>query len=192
MSGYLIFLHGKGADKTAHHGFMVKLAERYQAGLVSFNAPLRHKNGYKWFDKQIKDGEHIVDAEDLGRAADYVVNKVKELGLEENDIIFCGHSQGSAVAVAAAMKIPVRGVISICGDWPLTVSLSRMKNPFRILWLEGGKDTYLSQKRKDSYLYLKEKGCDINYVCDEKTEHDIFSSQLAEKAFCENFLKIRT
>lgn len=189
MSGYLVFLHGKGADKSAHRDFMDKLAAAYQADLITINAPLPYKNGYSWFDKRIVGGERVVDEESFGRAADYVLKKIGELGLNSRDIILCGHSQGGAVAVAAGIKRPVRGVICICGDWPSTTEIKTSNAMPDIIWAEGGKDAYLSDERKQSYRYLQEAGANVRYICDAETEHDVFGPNLLEKIACHDFIK---
>lgn len=189
MSKSLIFLHGKGADKSAHRVFMDNLAATCQAELVCINAPLPHKSGFSWFDKRIVGGERVVDEESFNNAVDYVVTRIEGLGIDFRDAILCGHSQGGAVAIAVSMKQPVRGVISICGDWPSAAKIKTPNEMPDIIWVEGGKDAYLSNERKKSYQYLQKAGANVRYIYDEETEHDIFGPQLLEKIVSHNFIK---
>lgn len=58
-------------------------------------------------------------------------------------------------------------VISICGDLPYNISYAN-NSTTPIYWCEGGKDTYIDNNRKASYLFLKDTGTGLslskNYI----------------------------
>lgn len=177
----IVFLHGKGADAAAHHEFMLKLASKYEASLHSIEAPLPYKNGYSWFNKIKTDGRNIADEESFLRSMDFIKAKITDSGVDCRNLIICGHSQGGAVAVAVGLQLPVWKIISICGDWPENINILPTCPAKEFVWVEGGKDAYLSDERKSSYQRLQKAGINLEYIKDCHTEHNVFSPDLIEK-----------
>ena len=51
----LVFLHGSGADKNAYFETMQNIASKFNAQLITFNAPFPHPNKkgkFVWFNKK--------------------------------------------------------------------------------------------------------------------------------------------
>lgn len=169
----LIFLHGKGADKSAHYQFAQNLAQKHNAELITFNAPSVYKNGYSWFSKtngalNIPEFEHSIQ---------YIKTKINE-ALEKHqltyqDVILCGHSQGGMMSVYTGLMLNVAKIISICGDFidcePCSQQFNR-ETP--IFWVEGGQDNYLNELRKDSYKILQPKTDNLHYIINANTHHN--------------------
>lgn len=181
MKNILIFLHGKGANQTAHCDFIKKLAAKYQAEVYTFNAPYPHKNGYKWFDKDLVNGVRIVNQKNFETSLNFIFQKINRLTNDYSKVIICGHSQGGAMAIAAGLRIGPQKVISICGDWPFEIPEKVQTPATEFVWVEAGKDTFLSNERKQSYLKLTEAGIVLKYLCDPNSSHDSFSPNLLEK-----------
>ena len=177
----IVFLHGKGANRNAHRAFLNELALKHRADLHCFEAPNPYKGGYSWFEKKLIAGHQIVDADSFWKAVDSINTKISDLGLERSQLILCGHSQGGAMACAAALKEPVKTVISLCGDWPENIDCPKSVCPVKVIWVEGGKDQYLSEARKQSYRRLIAAGADLKYIKDADTEHNVLSKGLLEK-----------
>lgn len=177
----IVFLHGKGADATAHSEFMLKLAAKYDASLHSVEAPLPYKNGYSWFNKIKVGGRNIADEESFARSVDFIKTTITDCGFDCKHLIICGHSQGGAMAVAVGLQFPVLKIISICGDWPENIDCQPICLAREFVWIEGGKDAYLSDERKSSYQRLQKMGINLKYIKDNDTEHDAFSPDLIEK-----------
>jgi len=50
-----------------------------------------------------------------------------------------------------------------------------------VIRLEAGKDTMLSEDRKNSYKRLQADGIQVNYLVDETSDHDHISPQGMQK-----------
>ena len=177
----VLFLHGKGADKNAHHDFAKALAQANDAKLVTLNAPFLHKQGYSWFGKANIDGVRRLDEDEFHHSLSLIKNELLGLNVDMQQVTICGHSQGGALAIAVGLELPLKKVISICGDIPFEVSKDIKTPAAEFVWIEGGKDVFLSEERKKSYQKLAGRGLNFRYLVDENTEHDVFSGELLDK-----------
>ena len=177
----LIYLHGKGADKNKHSEFVQNLAIQENADALAFNAPLLYKQGYSWFTSTIINDEKNVSQDDFDNSIEYIMNKVTNTAVDYKNIIICGHSQGAAMALAIGMLHPFKKVISICGDLAYNLNY-QVGNPSKnIIWIEGAKDTYLTDYRKKSFSIIKDKNIDFHYILSTETQHDCFSPDLLQE-----------
>jgi predicted esterase len=161
----LIFLHGKGADKSAYHDEIEKLASDVGAEVISFNAPFLHpekQNKYVWFNKFEQNGRRDAVTHEYSASLRFIKERLRQLPYPLSDIVLVGHSQGGGMAVSVALELNLKCAISICGDLPYNLTYqNNSKTP--IYWLEGGSDEYISQERKDSYKILENLGVDLDY-----------------------------
>lgn len=181
MRNILLFLHGKGATQNAHQDFVGALARRFDAELMTLNAPFAHKQGYSWFGKTNVGGEMHLNEASFEYSLGLIEQKILTLGVPLEQIIVCGHSQGGAMAIAMGLMLPLKKVISICGDIPFDVPSVVKMSAAEFVWVEGGQDIFLSSERKKSYQKLLGLGLNFCYLIDENTEHDCFSEGLVDK-----------
>ncbi|MFV0627104.1 MAG: alpha/beta hydrolase [Alphaproteobacteria bacterium] len=168
MKNLLVFLHGKGADQNDKQEFISHLSDFYDADVLSINGAFVHKNGFKWFDK--KDG--IASQEDFSHSVQYVLEIVSKVSKTYEKTIFVGHSQGGIVAIATALKMSAEIAISVCGDLPQGLVIPKNNDKTIIYWIEGGKDEFLSQERRNTYKFFKQNSYQIKYILSKETSHN--------------------
>lgn len=178
----LVFLHGKGADRTAYEIQMKSLAESLSAEYFSFNAPFEYtdKPGkFVWFNKFEQHGRRDAVKEEYVFSLTYIKEKLQELRYPLSDMVLIGHSQGGGMAVNVGLELNLKAVFSICGDLPYNLEYeNRAQTP--IYWLEGQKDTYINQERKDSYKILQKIGADLHYQVIENCSHNEIDAAFSE------------
>lgn len=178
----LIFLHGKGADKSAHHQFMQNLAQQQDAKLIAFDAPSVYKDGYSWFSKT--NGE--LNISEFEHSASYIKAKITEAlenhHLTSQDVILCGHSQGGMMSIYAGLMLNVAKIISICGDFidyePYSQQFNRQ---IPIFWIEGGQDNFLNEQRKSSHQILKHKTDNLHHIINAQTRHNELDNSILKQ-----------
>lgn len=69
----LVYLHGKGGNKSSHMPLIRKIAAKLDAEILAPDAPFPHKSGYKWFDKAEYDGRLQMKAGDFNKSIDYIL-----------------------------------------------------------------------------------------------------------------------
>lgn len=156
-----VFLHGKGADRTAYEEQMKQLSADY----ISFNAPFEHptkQDKFLWYNKlEYNNHQEAVVTEYL-YSLNYITKNLQTLNTPLSDIVIIGHSQGGGMAVATALELNLKAAISICGDLPYNVEYKNRSNT-PIYWFEGELDTYINQTRKDSHQILKALNTNLDY-----------------------------
>ena len=176
----LVFLHGSGADKNAYFETMQNIASKFNAQLITFNAPFPHPNKkgkFVWFNKkEVNDRRDAVE-EEYFYSLQYVKKQLAILKNNDDDIILIGHSQGGGLAVHLGLEMELKIVISICGDLPYNISYAN-NSTTPIYWCEGGKDTYIDNNRKASYLFLKEIRANYHYQILPNSTHNEFTADL--------------
>ena len=75
----LVFLHGSGADKNAYFETMQNIASKFNAQLITFNAPFPHPNKkekFVWFNKKEINGRRDAVEEEYFRSLQYVKERL--------------------------------------------------------------------------------------------------------------------
>ena len=176
----LVFLHGSGADKDAYFETMQNIASKFNAQLITFNAPFPHPNKkekFVWFNKKEINGRRDAVEEEYFRSLQYVKERLTSLKKDDEDIILIGHSQGGGLVVHIALDMKLKMVISICGDLPYNISYTN-NSVTPIYWCEGGKDTYIDANRKSSHFFLKDIGANYLYQVLPNSTHNEFTKDL--------------
>lgn len=176
----LVFLHGSGANQFTYNDLMSAVAQKVNATLISFNAPFPHltkENRFVWFNKVEQNGRRDAVLEEYFYSLEYIKDKLKELSCDLNDIILIGHSQGGGIAVHVGLELNLNSVISICGDLPYNINYD-CQSMTPIYWLEGGKDSYINQQRKESYKMLENMKVDWHYKILPTSTHNEFAEDL--------------
>ncbi|MEE6206744.1 MAG: hypothetical protein VZR95_01660, partial [Alphaproteobacteria bacterium] len=86
----LVFLHGSGSDKNAYSDLMYKIAEFYNADLITFNAPFKHPekvDKYTWFNKFENGGRRDANIEDYTYSLQYIKEELNNIHTDTKDII---------------------------------------------------------------------------------------------------------
>lgn len=180
MSKLLVFLHGKGANCSAHEVLINALAEKLDADVLRFNAPYenaKHPDGFQWFEKINIDGKMQMEVRQFNRSAEYIIEKteaeLKKRGQTWDEVIIAGHSQGGLMACHLGLIMSPDKVVSLCGDFPNYMVYERpIDKDVPIYWIEAGKDNFLSQERKDTYKILQDWGCNLHYFISPESSHN--------------------
>ena len=176
----LVFLHGAGADKNAYFVTMQNIASKFNAELITFNAPFPHPNKKKkfiWFNKIEVNGRRDAVEEEYFYSLQYIKDKLSKLRSDSDDIILIGHSQGGGLAVHIGLELELGMVVSICGDLPYNISYKN-NSTTPIYWCEGGKDNYIDDNRKASYRLLKDVKANYIYQILPNSTHNEFVADL--------------
>ena len=183
----LIFLHGKGGNKDSQANFVSDLAQKYKADLISINAPYKssvHEHGFYWFEKDEIDGQRKVRMMEwycsLVMALSHIISHMRENSIEAKDVILCGHSQGGLIALYCALKLGVKEVITLNSDIPDEVLEDIADNEkVKIKWVQGAKDDFLDEKRKESYIKLP-KNLDFEYIISPNSTHSHLDKEILD------------
>lgn len=176
----LVFLHGSGADKNAYFETMQNVASKFNAQLITFNAPFPHPNKkgkFVWFNKKEVNGRRDAVEEEYLYSLQYVKEQLAKLKNDDDNIILIGHSQGGGLAAHVGAETELMMVISICGDLPYNISYAN-NSMTPIYWYEGGKDTYIDDNRKASHLLLKDIRANYHYQILPGSFHSEFTADL--------------
>ncbi len=184
----LIFLHWFWFDKDNNKESIQQLADWLWVECFSFNALFdsqRERWWYSrfWLDKVTK--KSIFD-DKFYKSVDYInftINKqLEKRHLERKDIILCGRSQWAFMAIYTGLisNEKCHSIISLCWFAREWIDINIKSKP-EIVRLEAKKDEILSQERKDSYKKLQNDWIKINYIIDEKSDHDNISKEAIEK-----------
>ena len=176
----LVFLHGSGVDKNAYFETMQNIASKFNAQLITFNAPFPHPNKkekFVWFNKKEINGRRDAVEAEYFHSLQYVKECLATLKNDDEDIILIGHSQGGGLAVHVGLEMELKMVISICGDLPYNIFYTN-NSTTPIYWCEGGKDVYIDADRKASQLFLKNIGANYLYQIFPNSTHNEFTKDL--------------
>ena len=181
----VLFLHGVGANGQD----LLGLSSFLQPALpstVAYVAPDGFDlydmlpvgmvaESYQWFS--LKDRSPPVLSVEVDRAAVRFQDLFEEirdsLALDYRDIILVGFSQGTMLAITAALQLPspVAGVVGFSGAF-MPPSLVRSHPPFCLI--HGRQDevipSYATQKAAEG---LKQRGCRVDYFIDDNLGHAI-------------------
>ncbi len=159
---------------------MLNIASRFNAQLITFNAPFPHPNKkekFVWFNKKEINGRRDAVEAEYFHSLQYVKELLTQLKNDDEDIILIGHSQGGGLAVHVGLEIELKMVISICGDLPYNISYANNSTTL-IYWCEGRKDTYIDDNRKTSHLFLKDISANYHYHIFPNSTHKDFTADL--------------
>ena len=173
----LVYLHGKGADPSAHNELIQKIAARHNAEILALKAPFHHKDGFMWFGKTGRTEPRRINIDQFNQSVEYIISQVEQsLNCREckwDNVILCGHSQGGMMALHLGLTMSPAKVISICGDFPPDISYSAtIDKNVPLIWIEAGKDDFLSQQRKDSWQKLRDWGCNLHFRRSPQSTHN--------------------
>lgn len=178
----IVFLHGKGADKSAYHKEIEKFASDVGAEVISFNAPLEYsekQDKYVWFNKFEQNGRRDAVEQEYSASLQFIKEKLRQLSYPLSAVVLIGHSQGGGMAVSVALELNLKCAISICGDLPYNLTYHNSSQT-PIYWLEGEQDTYINQERKNSYQILEKLGVNFSYRVVPDCTHTEISQAFTE------------
>jgi phospholipase/carboxylesterase len=181
----VIFLHGVGANGQD----LLGLSSFLQPALpetVAYLAPDGFDSydmlpvgmvaeSYQWFSLKDRSVQGLSAALDRAVARFQVVfeDMRRDLGLEYKDIVLVGFSQGTMLAIRAALELPspVAGVIGFSGAF-LPSSVVHSHPPFCLI--HGQQDEVIpSQATENAAQELKRRGCLVDHFIDEDLGHSI-------------------
>lgn len=183
----LIFLHGKGGNKNSQADFVSDLVQKYGAELVSLNAPHKSmscQDGYYWFEKDNIGEKRVVRMLEwycsVAMALSAIVALIREKGVSPEDVILCGHSQGGLIALYCGLKLGVKEVIALNSDVPDEILDEIEANEkVKVKWVQGAKDDFLDEKRKESYKNLP-KDLDFEYIISPNSTHNLLDKEILD------------
>ena len=175
----LVFLHGSGADKDDYNDLMKIIANRYNAELISFNAPFLRENKpnkYTWFNKFQNNDRRDAIVSEYMYSLQYIKEQLKTFDTDTKNIVLLGHSQGGGLAAHIGLEIKLAAVISINGDLPYNISYNNTTDT-PIYWFASKNDTYIDEQRKNSYKLIK--NCNnFHYEALPNSTHNDFADDL--------------
>ena len=177
----LVFLHGSGADKNAYNDLMQMIAKHFDVELISFNAPFLRENKsnrYAWFNKFENNGRRDAILSEYNHSLEFIKQQLNALKTNPENIILIGHSQGGGMAIHIGLETELAMVLSINGDLPYNISYnSHSATP--LYWFAGKKDTYIDDKRKNSYMLIN--NCkNLHYISLPNSTHNDFADDLLQ------------
>ncbi len=187
MKNLLIFLPGKGSNREDENKdiFVNDVASRYKAEVLKLKAPIEYAPGkYCWYSKKEVSQDAIES--DFKMSIKYVekfINKeIEKRNIGWDNVILLGYSQGGVIAIEAGLLNYAKTVITVCSCIPYNVNYDNLSSnkATPIYWIEGGKDDYISQQRKDSYKLLLSRGINLTYNKKEKLTHTGFEVLITE------------
>ena len=157
------------------------LAKKYNAEILAFNSILPYKEAYTWFEKV--DGEIVSDS--FVKSFDYAKSKishyVEENGIKPENIIIFGRSQGGFMAICLGIELGVGKVVAMAADIKAElVNAAKTEGCPEIIWIEAGKDKYISAERRGSYKDLQKLGIAVDYRVSEDAEHSYFDLSIVD------------
>jgi phospholipase/carboxylesterase len=181
----VIFLHGVGANGQDLLGLSSFLRPALPE-TVAYIAPDGFDSydmlpvgmvaeSYQWFSLKDRSPQVLSDALDQAVVRFQVVfeDMRRNLGLGYNDIVLVGFSQGTMLAIRAALELPspIAGVIGFSGAF---LPPSRMHSHPPFCLIHGRQDEVIpSQATEHAAHQLKQGGCLVDYFIDEDLGHSI-------------------
>lgn len=181
-----VYFHGNTFDKYDNRNEIEKLVNYFpDFELFCFDAPYLYKNlnnqkKRSWLLKW-EDGKYLQDKTyfDMIEYAQWKIeNKMKEMNLEWKDVILCGRSQGSFVAIIIALQNPKCACLITL--WSLYVDYIKhieFKSNPKFLWVEMEDETVLDDERKNWYKILEKRWVKFDFEIWKKSNHDFISDE---------------
>ena len=172
----VIWLHGLGADGSDFVPIVPELKLPGHLGIrfIFPHAPvmpITMNQGYEmraWFDIQALSLQAVIDVQGIAQSVEQVaelIEQEKARGIPNHKIILAGFSQGSVIALNAALTYPERlgGVIALSGYLPMAAQLLQKAQPVNkdlpIFVAHGTEDSLLPYALgKATYVSLQEAG----------------------------------
>lgn len=173
----VIWLHGLGADG---HDFedivpMLNLPEDHAVRFVFPNAPVQRvtvNNGMSmpaWYDIRSSQLMDDVDWRGIQDSSSYLHSLMHEQmndGIESDQIVLAGFSQGGVIALAAALRFdrPLAGVMALSTYWPAPPFDINQTHTIPIFWGHGTQDPVCPYDiGQSSCEWLQQKGFEVNW-----------------------------
>lgn len=181
----MIFLHSKQSNKDDPKYAVIKdIAQKKNAKIIGFNAPFVYKTGLMWFDKLDNASEEEI-LNQFNHSLEYLTDEINKFLAEYkqnwNDLILCGHSQGGSMAAWLGITNGAKEVIAIHSHFPTFLDKpDNLKKDTPIYWVEAENEVYFSEERKNSYKRLVNWGCNLKFLIEPDTVHDVVSKNILD------------
>ena len=181
----VIFLHGVGANGQDLLGLSSFLKSSLPE-TVAYIAPDAFDSydmlpvgmmaeSYQWFSLRDRSPEALSAALEVAATRFQALFEGirRDVGLSYKDIAFVGFSQGTMLAISAALQLPsaIAGVVGFSGAF-LPPSQIHSHPPFCLI--HGRQDEVIpSQSTEKAAQQLKQQGCQVNHFIDQDLGHSI-------------------
>ena len=151
----LVGFHGYGENAQAHLDELCRIPGREDWLVASIEAlhPFYTKTGEVVASWMTRQGRDLAIDDNVGYAA-AVIGELRRLHQPSSTLVFCGFSQGVAMAYRAALRcgFPCHGVIALAGDVPPDVAATEARHFPPVLVGRGRQDTWYTEAKMKSDL----------------------------------------
>lgn len=184
-----VFLHGNSLDKDDNKEDLIKILEPFpEFECYSFNAPyfyndMGDEKKRSWLKKE-PNGDYSEKAE-FFRAMSYVQdkidNKLRELELTWKDLILCGRSQGSFIAILIALQNEEACELITMGSVYVDyIKSMQINSQPKFAWIEMENEEILTEEKLNGYKALQKRGVDLDWILGEGSSHDYISNETVQ------------
>ena len=167
--------HSNGSTGIPRRGAVTrKLGE-----LITIDAPHPMGDGkFKWFSLPVEpDFDPARAFAEIAQSAEYVVRKIREMQLDERDLILFGASQGAPIALYLTLNglVHPRMTIAAVPYYPLELADRVINKETPILWIAAGKDDQVPPDVGGAWKKLQAAGANLDYRIDPDGTHGDWS-----------------
>jgi len=153
--------------------------------VVAIDAPYSAgDDGYKWFSlPEEPDFTAARAMTELGESAKYVVEKMREMKMDEREMILFGASQGGAMALYLTLTGMIRPLTTIAAVpfyfHELADKVENKETP--ILWIAAGRDERIPRDVGALWKNISAAGANLKYCIDPGSEHNVWTASFNYK-----------
>jgi predicted esterase len=178
----LLFLHGYGSN--AERSLCLRdIVDEMAAEMIVFDAPFPVGDGYKWFALPEGDDRNCDPAPELAHSCEFIKQKIRELNIDESDLILFGASQGGFMALYLTLNnivVPNRAIAAV-PFYPRDLVNENINKRTPILWVNAGRDERITGPIRDTWRDLQNAGAKVDYILDPESEHSVWSRAMTDK-----------
>jgi predicted esterase len=180
----LLYFHGFGTCAEKSLSNKRDIIDAIAGDVVAFDAPFDAEGGMrKWFTLPEGENKNHDAMPELEQSCEFIKQKIRELEIDESDMILFGASQGGFMALYLTlnnMVIPNRAIAAV-PFYPLELVNENINKTTPILWANAGRDERITGPVRDTWRDLQNAGAKVDYVLDPESEHDEWSPAMKEK-----------
>ena len=181
----LLCLHGRDSNGEKFVSSKTGLISALADEVIAINAPFPGPTPgrFQWFSTGASNtGQDIINnskvMSEIRASADYIANKVDEIGCLPEDLIIFGGSQGGFMALYITLNKILRPkqTIAVVPFYANSLIIrNKMDKITPILWIAGGQDDQISADFGGTggvWADLQAAGANLDYIMDSQSGHN--------------------
>ena len=119
---------------------------------------------------------------ELNQSAEYIARKIREMNIDEKDLILFGNSQGGFVAIYLALHniIVPKKVIAVVPFYIKEMIPADINRATPILWMAAGTDAFIPAEVGKTWVDLQAAGANLDYHVDSHSGHKDWSPEFEQ------------